>query len=350
MIIIINPVKSNINISMINNHLYKQKSSTNHYTLYYSLAILQSLTWLFILPEICRPIWPTIFSKISSPILKEVLLNQTVTIIFILYGLCIVPIYYIQHPFFEQFKIIKNKSWPWLDPKIQIRHEFWQRTRKSMKLASFNLIILVPCATILKTILMDQYLNMPHLSYDNNDQLWPTIPRLIRDNLLLTLLHEFLFHTTHRIMHIYPALYKYHKVHHEYKQNVFYAAQHNHPIDYIISIATPVVLSLYIVNPKHSFTQFQWAIYVIYANLDDHVGYAFPFSPVRWFYFAARTEEHEFHHGVNVGCFSSKLDLFERIFGTNEKFYKWWDNMMEMNCSDRGIDNYRSTDSTKKIL
>ena len=309
-------------------------------SIYLLLAMVQSLVWFFLLPDLCRYVWPVVFDRIPSQTMKEVVLNQTATIVFIIYGLCILPIYYIQHPFFEQFKILKGRPWPWLDENEKTKKEFWTMTRKSFRLCAFNLLFLVPLATIMKSyvqqnfLLSDEGSSSPILSFDLKD--WPTKGDLLRDNILLTLLHEFFFHSAHRIMHIYPKLYKFHKVHHEYKSNTFIAAQHNHPVDYLMSIATPVLTAIMIVQP-HSCTQFVWVIWVLYANLDDHVGYSFPFSPVRWFPFAAKTQEHEFHHSVNIGCFSSKLDVFERLFQTNRKYLTWEKRRIDSHNHDAGM-------------
>lgn len=90
------------------------------------------------------------------------------------------------------------------------------------------------------------------------------------------------------------------------------ASQHEHPIDYLITIASPALLAIIICAP-HSFTLFQWIVWVVIANIDDHVGYAFPWSPVRWFLFAARTDQHEFHHSKNMGCFASKLNIYDTL-------------------------------------
>ena len=80
---------------------------------------------------------------------------------------------------------------------------------------------------------------------------WPTYWELFRDNWCMTLVHEFGFYWSHRLAH-HPRLYRYHKVHHEYKQNTILAAQHEHPIDYIVTIATPGLLAISVVAP-HSF-------------------------------------------------------------------------------------------------
>jgi plant 4alpha-monomethylsterol monooxygenase len=126
---------------------------------------------------------------------------------------------------------------------------------------------------------------------------------------------------SHRLAH-HPKLYKYHKVHHEYHQNTVLAAQHEHPIDYVVTIATPALVAISVIGP-HSFTLFQWAGWVIMANLDDHVGYEFPWSPVRWFPFAASTAMHEFHHAKNMGCFASKLNIYDKIFDSEQPYLKW---------------------------
>ncbi len=287
-------------------------------SIYILVAIVQSYLWLFVVPEIVRPQWSKIFDGIPY-FMKEVILNQTSTIIFVVYGVFILPVYYLQLPFFEQFKINKKEKWPWLDDNEEKRNKFWKLTKKSAMLSFFNLVILVTVATIGLRYIMNIF-GISGPSFDFED--WPTTMELIRDNFLITIIHEFGFYSTHRLMHTYPSLYKYHKVHHEYKSNVFHASQHNHPVDHIISIATPAVLAMNLVQP-HSFTQFHWIIYAMYTNIDDHVGYCFPFSAVRWFPFAALTEEHEFHHSVNIGCFSSKLNIYEKLFGTNKKFHVW---------------------------
>jgi len=125
-------------------------------------------------------------------------------------------------------------------------------------------------------------------------------------------------------MHSHKWLYqKFHKVHHEYTHNTLLAAQHNHPVDFIVSVVGPAALTTAIVAP-HSVVQFQWIVWTVVANLDDHVGYAFPWSPVRWFVpLASLTEHHEYHHSVNRGCYSSKINVYEQLFQTEGTFGEW---------------------------
>merc|ERR1711988_311189 len=101
------------------------------------------------------------------------------------------------------------------------------------------------------------------------------------------------------------------------------AAQHNHPIDYIGSIAAPPFIVLAVTKPSHSIIKLQWILWVLTANYDDHCGYSFPWSPVRWFPLASLTDHHEFHHSRNQGCYASKLSVYDKVLGTEEKYHRW---------------------------
>lgn len=286
-------------------------------SLWTAVAVAQVIFWLLCMPALVRPHWERIWIGLQtqSPFLSELVLNWTALGVFVIYGLCIFPVYYMQHPFFEQYKIA-DKPWAWLDTNPQpIRDAFWAQTRKSLKLFAFNIGVLVPVATLAKVVFT------PGAGPCFKDSEWPTTAEMVRDNVLLTLIHEFGFYWSHRMMHT-PQLYRFHKVHHEYKQNNIFASQHNDPVDHLVSIAAPAVFALTIIKP-HSIIHFQWVLWAIYANLDDHVGYSFPWSPVRWFPSAALTEHHEFHHSVNLGCFSSKLCIYDKLFDSEATYIKW---------------------------
>lgn len=241
------------------------------------------------------------------------MMNQLALFYFLACGLIMLPIYRGNYPFFEQYKI-SSKPWAWRSPKAEERDAFWVLSKRSVKLFALNFGLLVPVLTAGKFFLLGD-----NMSFSTAD--WPSYEVLLRDNLALTLVHEFGFYWCHRLAH-HPRLYKFHKVHHEYHQNTILAAQHEHPIDYIITIATPALLAVTLIQP-HSFTLFQWIGWLIFANIDDHLGYEFPWSPVRWFPFAAATSMHEFHHSNNMGCFASKLSIYDRLFNSEEPYLKW---------------------------
>mmetsp|Transcript_31398 Transcript_31398/g.61191 ORF Transcript_31398/g.61191 Transcript_31398/m.61191 type:complete len:290 (+) Transcript_31398:53-922(+) len=278
---------------------------------WFALCAAQAAAWFWGVPHLAKPYWETFWSKFP-PVQAELALNVTGFFLFLAYSVVMLPIYTAKWPFFEQFKI-SDKPWPWHDPNPTVREAFWSQSRKSVGLFLFNFFILVPLLTYGKCQLFDP------LNFSTAD--WPSRSTAMWQLVAMTFLHELGFYLTHRFMH-WPVVYRFHKVHHEYKQNNVLASQHNHPIDYIVSIASPALLAMALVNP-HSITQFQFLVYAIWTNLDDHVGYAFPWSPVRWFPLANLTEQHEFHHAINLGCFASKLNVWDKLFQSEERYLRW---------------------------
>jgi sterol desaturase/sphingolipid hydroxylase (fatty acid hydroxylase superfamily) len=189
------------------------------------------------------------------------LLNLTGFVYFFAYAVVTLPIYYAEIPFFEQFKI-SDQPWAWRSPKEEVRRKFWELSRRSVRYFFINYGLLVPALTAGKYYLLGDC-----MSFSTND--WPSYQTLFLHNMALTLVHEFAFYWSHRLAH-HPKLYKYHKVHHEYTQNTILASQHEHPIDYVVTIATPALVAVSVVNP-HSVTLFQWIAWILIANLDDHV-------------------------------------------------------------------------------
>ena len=321
-------IKSRTPSSVSPSSLYQRNSS-----LWMLVGIAQALFFLFGIPHLCRNyVWDQVFGRLrdSHPVhganMAEYFLDAVVPLLILITCILVtIPVYAINHPFFEQYKIQKDVCWPWLDPNPKVREDFWKLSKKSLRLVAVNFLLLVPILVIMKMYLENEILQMDKSSFfQTSDEYWPSPSKNIRDVLTMTFIHEFGFYMTHKLMHSYPALYKYHKVHHEYKINTVLAAQHNHMVDYIISAAGPAILAVTLVPNRHSISQVQYALWVLVANVDDHVGYAFPWSPCRWFPGSALTDEHEFHHSKNKGCFASKLSIFNHLFGGYESYNKYY--------------------------
>jgi sterol desaturase/sphingolipid hydroxylase (fatty acid hydroxylase superfamily) len=276
------------------------------------VAICLSLIWFFVTPVILKPHWEWFWSPFS-PVMKQILLNEMGFFYFAIATALMLPIYAGNFNFFEQFRICE-RDWDWKSEKPEVRSAFWALSRRSLALFFFNYGLLVPALTFGKYLLLGD-----NMSFSVED--WPSYQTLFVHNIAMTLIHEIGFYWSHRLAHL-PSLYKFHKVHHEYKQNTILASMHEHPIDYIITIAGPALLTVVVVAP-HSFTLFQWIAWIIVANIDDHCGYEFPFSPVRWFWMAGGTDMHEFHHSKNLGCFASKLALYDFLFDSKQKYVDW---------------------------
>lgn len=286
------------------------------------LSIAQSIFFLFGIPILCKKHWDAIFGSLSDEVAECLLIVSATISTYVTFTFVMLPIYWMQHPFFEQYKIQNDRAWPWLDKSQRVREGFWALSLRSLKLTFVNLFILLPIMAFAKIWLSKVTgWNNPN-AFMTDDEHWPSTLKNLVDLVATIVLHEFGFYMTHRMMHDYPKLYKYHKVHHEYKMNTTLASQHNHPIDFILSIGGPALLAALVVQP-HSSTTFQFSLCTLYGNLDDHFGYAFPWSPVRWFPLSASTEEHEFHHSKNMGCFGTKLSIFNFMFGGYEQYSKF---------------------------
>ncbi len=294
------------------------------------IAFAQSLFWLFGIPIICRQyVWDQFFGRIlanyGQNFAEWIFSVSLAPILSFSYILAMIPLYAGEYPFFEQYKIQQTKSWPWFDEDPKVRKDFWKLSQKSLGLVAVNLFLLVPILVGLKVHVENEILQTDKtFFFGTSDEHWPSTEQNIRDILTMTLIQEFGFYVTHRMMHAYTSLYKYHKVHHEYKINTALAAQHNHPVDFVVSLSGPAVLALVLVPNGHSISQFQFLLWVLSANMDDHCGYAFPWSPLRWFPGSALTDEHEYHHSQNMGCFSTKLSWFNDWFGGSEQYQRYY--------------------------
>lgn len=284
-----------------------------HRTFWNVVASAQALAWFLALPPLLKPYWENVWSQFS-PLAAQVIMNETGLVYFLTYALVMLPIYSGNYSFFEQYKI-SEKPWAWRSEKKEVRDEFWRLTRRSLILFLTNYCVLVPILSTAKYFLLDH-----DISFSTGVD-WPQYSEILRDNALMTLIHEFVFYWSHRLAH-HPRLYRFHKIHHEYKQNTVLAATHEHPIDYTLTIALPALIAVVVVKP-HSLTLFLWIGWIIMANIDDHCGYEFPWSPVRWFWFSNQTAQHEFHHSKNMGCFASKLNVYDKIFDSESAYLEW---------------------------
>ena len=301
----------------------------------YVLGALQSAVWFFVTPHVCKYIWPRLFGQHQAEV-AELLLWCGLLPYFVLYLVVVaLPPYYLNWGFFEQYKV-SDEEWPWRSMHKKVRDRFWKTARSSLVLDVFYLSVF-PLIAWVKIVAFGSVM------FDTTED-WPTYSESAFQIMSFVVLHEMMFYWIHRAshpksgscvnsrvndidialrhcssssqaFHNFPSLYKYHKIHHQYKQNNVLASQHFSVVDFFFSIAFPSIACTIIVRP-HSVCLLQAALWLITANLDDHLGYAFPWSPVRWFPFAATTEAHEFHHRCNIGCFSSKLNL-DAVFGTD---------------------------------
>ena len=95
------------------------------------------------------------------------------------------------------------------------------------------------------------------------------------------LVEDCLFHFIHKFLHwrvIYPYI---HKVHHEYRSSIGLAAEHFHPIEYILASLPSVVGAKILGKKMHAYTFLAWSFVRIVEIVDGHSGYEFPWNPFR---------------------------------------------------------------------
>ena len=296
------------------------------------LAILQVLFFFFGIPVISRNyVWNQLFGPIiashpthGNEIAKFVFFLVTPLPFFVVYNLMMLPIYAGNFPFFERYRIQQHVCWPWFDPRPEVREAIWKLIHRSLKLGALNLGVVIPAFNAFKIYVEREIFKKDSTFFlQTDDGHWPSTGKIIRDLFLMVVIQDFAAYVAHKAMHIYPTLYKFHKAHHEYKINITLATQHFHPIEAIIIGMIPVHLPSFFVRDAHSITWFMYLLWTMLASLEDHVGYAFPWSPFRWFPGSVLTEEHEFHHSMNAGCYGFKFTWFNSLFGGYEVYNRY---------------------------
>mmetsp|Transcript_28121 Transcript_28121/g.62947 ORF Transcript_28121/g.62947 Transcript_28121/m.62947 type:complete len:258 (+) Transcript_28121:263-1036(+) len=237
-------------------------------SIYTFLGALQAAIWFFFVPHLCKYIWPRLFGPHQADRLTglaELCLWCGLLPYFVLYLVFVaLPPYYLNWHFFERYKI-SNKEWPWRSGSREVRDRFWKSARRSLMLDVLYLSVGIPILAWIKIIAFGS------ISFDTGDD-WPTYSESANQIMSYVVLHELMFYWIHRAFHKFPSLYRFHKTHHEYKQNNILASQHFSLVDFFFSIALPSIACTIIVRP-HSVCHFQAGLWLFTANLDDHLGY-----------------------------------------------------------------------------
>jgi len=129
------------------------------------------------------------------------------------------------------------------------------------------------------------------------------------------------FYWVHRLLHWGP-FYKYiHKIHHEHAAPFGMAAEYAHPAETFI-LGFGSTLGPYLVG-AHLYTMWVWLFFRIWQEVDVHCGYNFPWSLNNFIPFYGGAEYHDFHHMSFVGNYASTFRIWDRLFGTDEKYWAY---------------------------
>ncbi|CAG2212194.1 FAXDC2 [Mytilus edulis] len=138
----------------------------------------------------------------------------------------------------------------------------------------------------------------------------PTFTRVVVDIIMFSLVEEFGFYYSHRLMH-HPIVYKYiHKIHHEWTAPIGIICIYAHPLEHCLVNMMPVILGPIIMG-SHLSTTWMWYFITLVSTTISHCGYHFPFLPSQ--------EAHDFHHQMFINCFGV-LGILDRLHGTDKIF------------------------------
>lgn len=143
----------------------------------------------------------------------------------------------------------------------------------------------------------------------------PSAAEVCKSLVVCFLVEDTLFYWSHRMLHSKMLYARIHKMHHQFKIPNGLAAEYAHPLEYIISNATPYaagpLVAGLVFGRCHVLTTWVWGFLRVWEAVDGHSGYALPFSPWSFIPFRPSAADHDWHHSNNAGNFAS--------------FFQWWD-------------------------
>jgi len=153
----------------------------------------------------------------------------------------------------------------------------------------------------------------------------PSWTTLITAVLFCFFVEDFYFYWFHRFLH-WQRIYKYvHKIHHEHAAPFGIAAEYAHPLETIfLGVGTalgPFLISAYC--GLHLFTLLFWLFVRVIQTVEVHTGYNFPWSLNNWLPFWGGAEFHDYHHMAFTNNYASTFTIWDRVFGTNDKYLKF---------------------------
>jgi sterol desaturase/sphingolipid hydroxylase (fatty acid hydroxylase superfamily) len=120
------------------------------------------------------------------------------------------------------------------------------------------------------------------------------------------------FYTTHRLFHS-RWLYKFHKVHHEWKYPLSYATFYAHPLENIVANLCTILSGLHIFQTSHALSHF-WILTVLTQSVFSHSG-DIKLGPI---FIKSR---HDYHH-MYLNCAYGNDLFMDRLFKTTVRDFE----------------------------
>lgn len=267
------------------------------------------LSYVFIPYFVKNHIWP---EKVDDrPLFLFSLIYITHELSYIIFNLSLFFVYYLDLPFFEQYKV-HDEIWPWKENK----KEFLTLLKRGLKQISINQFIILPALLYTNAFILKGM----KLRVDLNS--FPSLFELIWQIYFFILCDDLLFYWSHRFLHwrsIYPYI---HKKHHEFKITIGIASEYAHPLEFVLGNTLPSSLGMLLLGNKvHAFTYALWICQKIYSTTEGHSGYQFPWSPTTLLPYKVNSDHHNFHHLRFKGNYGGHFNFWDWICGTNHPDY-----------------------------
>jgi sterol desaturase/sphingolipid hydroxylase (fatty acid hydroxylase superfamily) len=286
-----------------------------------------ALSFTFGLPALVRPRWDDVLSLFPEDgawyglprgawvfVLGAWSMNAGLTV---LGNLVFLVVYWLNHPFFEEYKTNVDQPWPWNSPHKAIRDDFWHALPRSALRVVVNNLLILPA-------LVSTYsLWAPFGLFGSRAEDFPSAWTFVWHIAVSCVVEDTMFYWCHRTLHN-PRIFKYvHKIHHEYHHPIALASEHAHPIEFFVGNLVPVIAGPMLLK-SHCFTIWCWILVRIFVSIDEHCGYTFPWSPVRLLPWGATVDGHDYHHNVDKDAiFASQFTWWDALCDTEGTFHEW---------------------------
>ncbi|KNC46718.1 C-4 sterol methyl oxidase [Thecamonas trahens ATCC 50062] len=153
----------------------------------------------------------------------------------------------------------------------------------------------------------------------------PSAAVAIAQLLACFVINETGFYWSHRWLHSEWLFKTVHARHHKFGSTIGIAAEYAHPFEQLVSNGLPTIGGPLLLGTHMSIT-FLWLAIRIYLTVDNHCGFALPWSPAHWGGaakvnpFASHPLAHNFHHSHNSGCYGGNSFFWDWIMGTDADF------------------------------
>jgi sterol desaturase/sphingolipid hydroxylase (fatty acid hydroxylase superfamily) len=208
--------------------------------------------------------------------------------------------------------------WPWRAREPEKRAAFWRLLRRSLGLVALNLAFLPVMLSV------PYLLHADHLrAFSLAGAELPSLPSLLLQLAVCFALEDAVFYLVHRALHDSRVYAVCHKIHHEWATPIVLASEHAHVLEFVVSNGLPMLAGPLLLR-AHTLTYAVFVFVRVATSVDNHCGYAFPWSPVRLLPFGSTAESHDFHHARGIDAvFTSQFAVLDVLLGTLGGFPEW---------------------------